>query len=349
MEQSEERVGTPVGDLWLERRLRVFERALAALETRAEADRRAHIAAIGRLEERLAQISAPSAPVVQAVPAPLPAQPQPEPEAVLPLPPPVSRAEMAAVLDTARRKIVMPAPPPKRRSKARRRLPWAMVGLVALVTALSAISLTVGGTAQASGQGVAYRRAAPDSATRLQALADSGDAHAQAQLAMRYLQDGDTARALRWSAAAAQAGQPVAQYVLGTLTDDKAMAVALFRAAAMQGNLKAMHNLAIAYAEGRGVDPDAAAAADWFARAAAHGYVDSAFDLAVLYERGLGVTQDLAQALKWYDVAALAGDAPAAARAEFLRQQMPLEKAQAALAAARAFMPLQPAGFANRL
>jgi len=144
--------------------------------------------------------------------------------------------------------------------------------------------------------------------------------------------------------------------VLGSLygqgagvTADPVRAFDLFAAAAARGNLKAMHNLAIAYAEGNGTPRDEAKAAQWFARAAARGYVDSAFDLAVFYERGLGVEQDLKQALTWYGIAALAGDAPARARADFLKGQIKPEEAQMAASAARAFTPLQALESANRL
>ena len=93
------------------------------------------------------------------------------------------------------------------------------------------------------------------------ALADSGDATAETMLALAYLRGAgvgsDEAAAMRWSMAAAAQGQPVAEYLLGTLyldgNRDQAQAARWFRAAAAQGNIKAMHNLAIAYAEGLGV------------------------------------------------------------------------------------------------
>ena len=130
---------------------------------------------------------------------------------------------------------------------------------------------------------------------------------------------------------------------------DPALAFAWFASAAAKGNLKAMHNLAIAYAQGLGTDKDEAKAAEWFTRAAERGYIDSAFDLAVLYERGTGVTQDLRQALKWYDIAAQAGDAPSKARALFLRGQMKAADIKLAENAAMAFSPLPSLGEANSL
>jgi localization factor PodJL len=130
---------------------------------------------------------------------------------------------------------------------------------------------------------------------------------------------------------------------------DAARAFRLFQAAAMKGNLKAMHNLAIAYAQGQGTAKDETRAADWFARAAEHGYVDSAFDLAVLYERGLGVKQDLKQAMKWYAIAAFAGDAASQARVDLLRTQMKPDEIRLAMTAASGFSPLQALPDANNL
>src|SRR5688572_1803444 len=57
---------SPAADAWLERRLRVFERALNALEARAETSARDQARAMAQLEEKLVALAAAS----QAVPAP---------------------------------------------------------------------------------------------------------------------------------------------------------------------------------------------------------------------------------------------------------------------------------------
>ncbi len=49
-----------------------------------------------------------------------------------------------------------------------------------------------------------------------------------------------------------------------------------YAAAAKQGNRKAMHNLAVAYAQGSGVTKNFAVAAQWFTRAAELGLRDFA-------------------------------------------------------------------------
>ena len=105
----------------------------------------------------------------------------------------------------------------------------------------------------------------------------------------------------------------------------------------MQGNRKAMHDLAVAYAEGQGVARDSHEAVRWFARAASLGYVDSQFDLAVLYERGDGVPQSLFDAFKWYMIASAQGDADARARLDVLRTRLLPENAEVSRRAALAF------------
>ncbi len=54
-------------------------------------------------------------------------------------------------------------------------------------------------------------------------------------------------------------------------------------AAAEKGNAKAMHNMAVLYAEGIDGKPDYKTAAEWFRRAADYGVADSQYNLAILY------------------------------------------------------------------
>ena len=322
-------VSTP--DAWLERRLRVFERALNALEAKAETTAQLQARAIAQLEERLAALGqgapAPAAislfatikPVEAAVPQ-LPVEtpaaeaeeaavapevekkPALEPLAVAPLPVlTISKEEMADVLQCARDKAraAASAAEPKKPSLDKTvRARWLAIGALSLVVLFLCIGLTLGNTASATqpawqGSGVAHRHVAGGALARTIALADAGDARAQARLALAYLRGqgvaSDPVTALRWSIVAAREGQPVAQYLLGALYQqgehvpaDPQRAFAWFTAAAAKGNLKAMHNLGIAYAQGLGTMKDDAKAVEWFTRAAERGYVDSAFDLAVL-------------------------------------------------------------------
>lgn len=188
---------------------------------------------------------------------------------------------------------------------------------------------------------------APTRLDRLSARALGGDAAAQLQVGMRYLSatPKNTAEALRWLTLAAVHGQPVAQYLLGTLDAqgtpaDAAKALQWYEAAALQGNRKAMHALAIAYAEGLGTAKSPSEAVRWFSRAAGLGYVDSQFNLAVLYERGDGVPQSLLDAYKWYAVAGRQGDAESRSRIEALRTQLSGDDLAAAQHAADAFRAL---------
>jgi localization factor PodJL len=100
-----------------------------------------------------------------------------------------------------------------------------------------------------------------------------------------------------------------------------------------------MHNLAVAYAQGTGVQKNFMEAARWFSKAAALGLSDSQFNLDVLYERGLGVPQSLADAYKWYAIAASQGDTESKARIDALTTQLSADDRAAAQRSADAFKP----------
>jgi localization factor PodJL len=182
------------------------------------------------------------------------------------------------------------------------------------------------------GPGAAAKRAAPVSLDRVNQLANSGNPTALAILGLRALDGGAAANlpdAVKFLTQAAEKGQAVAQYRLGTLYErgqgvaaDAARAVHWYGLAANQGNRKAMHNLAVAYAGGVGGKKNMAEAARWFAKAAALGLSDSQFNLAVLYERGDGVPQSLVDAYKWYSIAAASGDTESKARIGILQSQL---------------------------
>ncbi len=180
--------------------------------------------------------------------------------------------------------------------------------------------------------GAAARTAASVSMDRVNQLANSGNATALAILGLRALDGGTAANlpdAIKFLTQAAEKGQAVAQYRLGTLYErgqgvaaDAVKAVHWYGLAANQGNRKAMHNLAVAYAGGVGGKKNMAEAARWFAKAAALGLSDSQFNLAVLYERGDGVPQSLVDAYKWYSIAAASGDTESKARIGVLQTQL---------------------------
>ena len=375
----------PPTDAWLERRLRVFERALAGLETRQEKTEQLLNRSVALLEEKIASPAphpvfdagmtpgpakqpavAPELPA--AAPQPLEKAPEPRPQAKLtPMPaleldtpPPVSPKEMEDLLANARRvareTVAEPSQPePKRLPKWMANwMTWVALGCLVLMALTALILGTIAG-ASAGRDGVSHRQVAQPTLAQLTALANKGDARSQTALAFSYL-DGkrDPASALRWGLAAAKQGVPMAQYLVATLYQDGAgadphQAFAWFEAAALRGNVKAMHDLAIAYAEGQGTARDPARAAAWFNRAAKQGYVDSQFDLAVLYERGDGVRQNPQAALKWYLIAAGAGDAQAKTRAGQLAVEMPPAEVARAKDAAENFTPAERDQAANTL
>jgi len=83
------------------------------------------------------------------------------------------------------------------------------------------------------------------------------------------------------------------------------------RAAATKGDPAAEFEVAIRFAEGRGVAQNFAAAAEWFERAAQRGLVPAQFRLGGLYEKGMGVKKDLEAARRLYLTAANASHAKA--------------------------------------
>lgn len=97
----------------------------------------------------------------------------------------------------------------------------------------------------------------------------------------------------------------------GASDTDLASAAYWYRKAAEQGHTDAQVNLAIMYAEGRGVSFDALEAARWYRHAAEAGDVRAQYALGLMYHLGQGVAQDFDDAIRWYESAARQGDANA--------------------------------------
>jgi localization factor PodJL len=83
------------------------------------------------------------------------------------------------------------------------------------------------------------------------------------------------------------------------------------RSAALAGNPAAEFELAIRYAEGRGVPANAEEAVRWFERAANHGVAPAQYRLGSIYEKGQGVKKDLEAARRLYTAAAGKGNGKA--------------------------------------
>jgi TPR repeat protein len=357
----------PPVDAWMERRLKLFERSLASLEERQDKVEREIADRLARLEERFAAVERPVSRCEPAVPEPDLFDRAPEAvddlasasssEAAGGNNKPETQAAIGDFLGRARASAMaaLVEETPAAKPGLPRWMAWA--GIIAVTGAICAgIALTGARAVPAASGAVIARQQPQDTLGRMMALADSGDPEAQTLLALAYLRGqygaaADDNAAMRWALVAAQQGDPMAQYLIGALTakDNQAQAFSWFEQAALRGNLKAMHNLAIAYAEGRGVTEDDKSAAAWFNRAAMQGYVDSQFDLAVLFERGQGVAQNRISALKWYLIAAQGGDGAAASRAEELKTDMPPAEIARASELAAAFRPEAADILANRV
>ena len=153
----------------------------------------------------------------------------------------------------------------------------------------------------------------------LRAAAAKGDPAAQFEIAQRYAdgrgvpQDAAESRGLARTRRQARAGtgavppRRALRKGLG-VTKNLDNARHLYTVAGEAGNAKALHNLAVLYAEGIDGKPDYQTAAQWFRKAAAYGMADSQYNLGVLYARGIGVEQNLAEAYRWFALAARQGD-----------------------------------------
>lgn len=193
----------------------------------------------------------------------------------------------------------------------------------------------------------------------LQIAARAGDPAAAFLVAGRYAEgrgtDADLDAATKWLGYAVQRGSALAALRLGALYEsggkDMGEARRFYTWAAEQGNVRAMHALAMLLSEGTlpGLNgkPDWTGALKWFRAAADLGHRDSQYNLGVIYARGLGVSADPAEAWKWLDLAARQGDEDSARKRDILSRDADsawLAKAQQASAT---FVPATPVAAAN--
>lgn len=154
--------------------------------------------------------------------------------------------------------------------------------------------------------------------------------------------------AARETFAIAQAGDPVAQTVLGNMfeagvfgTPDYRGAAQWYDRAVQQGDPLAAFYLAGLFERGQGVGQDWLSAANLYRRAARNGNAAAAFKLGFLHEKGLGVTRDFDEARRWYDTAqegwVMQGLAPM--QPAYLAADASPEEVQALIDAARASQP----------
>jgi TPR repeat protein len=153
----------------------------------------------------------------------------------------------------------------------------------------------------------------------LQALEDkakTGDPEAETTLALAYhvavLLKKDEPEALRLLHEAADQGFMAAQESLGIFAEagfgmeQPAPAEALdwYKKAARQGSLDAATNIALIYADGKGVPKDPQKAITWFRQAAEGGDATAQYNLALMFARGDGIPQDNQESVRWLTAAA---------------------------------------------
>jgi TPR repeat protein/HEAT repeat protein len=140
-------------------------------------------------------------------------------------------------------------------------------------------------------------------------LADSGHGEAKRLLGAFHGDSDDAAgfaKAAEFYAPAAEKGDAVAQYLMGSTFDqgvvvqqDHKKAVYWYEKAAAQGFANAQNNLGTFYLGGQGVAKDLASARKLFLAAAAQGNAVACGNLALIYRTGAGVPVDEYEANRW--------------------------------------------------
>jgi len=140
---------------------------------------------------------------------------------------------------------------------------------------------------------------------------------------------GDHAAALAEWGPLAESGDALAQYNLGMMyvqgsgvSRDLVQAADWFRKAADQGLAEAQAKLGALYANGKGVAQDYEKAALWLSKAANQLNAASQYDLGVLYANGQGVGRDYSTAYFWFSVASILDFQPAKAAQQQIRKFM---------------------------
>ena len=340
--KAEREPSVPTPDAWLERRLRVFERALTALETRAEAAAREQARAIAQLEEKLAAVRAQPAECqpaeYQTVSQPVVPEPvkitEPEAKPAVPGGEPADR--LGASRPVAREAAVVPLPV--------RAAQWSNAAPVAE----SETSDDVTAPAVEAPEREEFEKPAAKaldiaplpvsvmtpaiSKEQMADVLESARARVRAATAVpnHEEQPKNSDARVRWLAIGALS--LVALFLcIGLVLGNTARAIQKDRVAdwhgagsshrqASQGALaqtiasadfgdaKAEARLALAYLRGQGVARDASAALRWTHAAAEAGVPAAQYLLGALYQQGEAVKADPAKAFAWFQTAAARGN-----------------------------------------
>jgi AcrR family transcriptional regulator len=319
---------SPPREDWLERRLRVFERALSLLETRTEETAREQSEALSLLEEKLSSPApAPLAateppPIVVTSVLPLPGQKITYPiENAFNFAPPESFAIPEAGVRESRpefqvrekmQRILQNAQLPEREAarvkpfEIKRTLPWILIcTAVTFTTLMIGASLVVSGSAARAKHGpIARTEQAPRQASNVVIIDATG--------AIPNPNTQQISAGARSVIARAEGGDAHAQtqtalaFLRGDGVDpDPMTAVRWSQAAAAQGEANAQFILGSLYAEG--IKPNPALAVQWYSMAAAQGNAKAMHNLAIAFLNGQGVPKDLVAAIGWLTRAANSG------------------------------------------
>ncbi|MEM7540918.1 MAG: tetratricopeptide repeat protein [Pseudomonadota bacterium] len=148
--------------------------------------------------------------------------------------------------------------------------------------------------------------------------AKSGEVTAQFYLGLAYQKGwgavADKPKARQWYEEAARQGSNkarvnLAQMLLRNPLDEQsaAQAISLLSSAVAAGDLKATHELGLAWYHGATGKRDFDKARTLWLTAAKAGVAKSAYNLGIIYRRGLGVRRDLNECLRWWRSAAEGG------------------------------------------
>jgi localization factor PodJL len=290
------------GDAWLERRLRVFERALTALEARAEATAREQAAAMARMEERVrllmgqaaagavqdaAVVETRSVRVANGGAITVESVVTPDLEAAISAAPPVEPeipAQDTAASDEMRERqaaLLLPLEsPPQEKTVPREEMAELLEGARRAVRA----------TAEDD------RPGKPRAKMRLRWLA-LGCLSLVALFIGIGLTLGEPAGAVQMPAGNGTSYRHVASDAFGRMV-----------ARADNGDARAQAGLALAYLRGQQVKADPRAALHWAGQAARGGSPLAQYLMGALYHQGEGVAADPKLAFRWFSAAARRGN-----------------------------------------
>ena len=159
----------------------------------------------------------------------------------------------------------------------------------------------------------------------LMAKANAGDAQAQYELGLKYLngeikgtfETPDKKEAARWFAKSAYGGYADGMVAHGScllsgiLSQDKKEAIKWYKKAAKKNNRQAFYNLGVCFRDGNGVTRDYKAAFENFNKAYGMGSMYAANNLAILYYQGLGIEKNLFEAFKLWKESSAQGNTAA--------------------------------------